>query len=116
MEKREKAGLALIAAGPRHWLTPEAMQNLNAIIGFPLEAPSLSLVGLAARAHCAISVLPKWREYAQLLDTGWACDDRLLVPPFANWYSRSCALSLREAHSLLVRQRIVRYIGAYNSN
>ena len=116
MEKRERDGLALIAAGPRHWLTAGAMHNLKTIIGFPLEAPSLSLVGLAARASCAITVVPKWREYAQLLDNGWACDDRLLVAPLANWYSRSCAVSLREAHSLLVRQRIVRDSGAYNRN
>ena len=81
---------------------------------FPLDAPSLALTGMAARGACALVTVPKWHEYAQLIDDGWACDDRLLVPTLQTWYETSSAHSLREAHAFLVRHSLVRANGRLN--
>ena len=114
MNKREKEGLALVAAGPRYWITADALQNVSTIIGFLLDAPSLAVTGMAARGACALVIVPNWHEYAQLIDDGWSRDDRLLVPTLQTWYETSSAHSLREAHAFLVRHSLVRANGRLN--
>ena len=96
VERIEREGLALIASGPRHWITPIALKNVSRIVPLP-PAPCLVQTGLAARIRVALTSVSRWASYAQLIDDGWSCDDRLLRPQLSDWYSFSMAISLRNA-------------------
>ena len=108
MEKREREGLSIIAAGPRHWISSEALCNLDSIIGFPLKAQSLAVVSMAARARTALVTLPCWRTYVGMIEEGWQCENRPLCPPLSAWYKHSTALSIRDAFKTLEDKHFVR--------
>ena len=105
--KKETSVLDTIAGGPYRWITTQAFHNIDHLVGFPVLPPSLQVVGHAALARCALVSVSSWPSFMQLIDDGWASDNRLLLPTFSDWYKRSSAVALREAHSNLKNLSIV---------